>query len=97
MTQTTRTITARWVTGVDISSVSCSFGQHLLSAWRPASTDLRADLKAATAVKRGTERRAALKKIADSAVAGNYGATVESFAKAVKASPAWKSCTPSGS
>jgi hypothetical protein len=139
---------------VSTSSSSCSLGQHFVSAWKNVPTDLRADLKAAKALKPGTERRAALKKIrakaldggygaavevraewrkdhrgeklrplpaslkadlktlhstpksgkvaeaekiADTAVAGGYGATIESFAKAVKASPDWKNCTPSGS
>jgi hypothetical protein len=139
---------------VSTSSSSCSFGQHFVSAWRTVPADLRADLKTARALKPGTERRDALKKIqakalgggygagvearaewrkdhhgeklrplpdslkadlktlhstpksgkvaeaekiADTAVAGGYGATIESFAKAVKASPAWKDCAPSGS
>jgi len=139
---------------VGTSSSGCSFGQHLVSAWKTVPVELRADLKAAKALKSGTERRAALKKIqaraldggygaavevraewrkdhrgetlrplpdrlktdlktlrstpksakvaeaekiADAAVAGGYGATIESFAKAVKASPDWKNCTPSGS
>ena len=138
---------------VDTSSSSCSFGRHFLAAVKTAPADLRADLKAAKALKPGTDRRAALKKIqakaldggygaavevraewrkdhrrgklrplpkslkadlktlhstpksgksaeaekiADAAVAGGYGATIESFAKAAKASPDWKNCTPSG-
>jgi hypothetical protein len=140
-------------TPVAAPSSSCSFGQHLVSAWRTVPAELRTDLKAARALKPGTERRAALKKIqatsldggygaavqaraewrkdhkgdlrplpdalkadlktlhstpkkgkvaeaekiADKAVAGGYGASVESFAKAVKASPAWQDCVPSGS
>lgn len=139
---------------VSTSSPRCSFGQHLISAWKTVPADLRADLKSAKALKPGTERRDAVKKIqakaldggygagvearaewrkdhrgvklrplpdslktdlktlhstpksgkvaeaekiADTAVAGGYGATIESFAKAVKASPAWQDCTPSGS
>ncbi|MES2093091.1 MAG: hypothetical protein V4531_04665 [Actinomycetota bacterium] len=139
---------------VSTSSSSCSFGQHLVSAWKTVPANLRADLKAARALKPGTERRDALKKIqakaldggygagtqaraewrkdrggeklrplpdslkvdlktlrstpkpgkvaeaekiADTAIAGGYGATIESFAKAVKASPAWQDCTPAGS
>ena len=139
---------------VSTSSSSCSLGQHFVSAWKTVPTDLRADLRAAKALKPATERRAALQKIrvkaldggygaavevraewrkdhrgeklrplpdslkadlktlhstpksgkvaeaekiADTAVAGGYGATIESFAKAVKASPDWKNCTPSGS
>jgi hypothetical protein len=135
-------------------TTSCSFGQHLVSAWKAVPADLRADVKAAKALKPGTERRDALKKIrakaldggygagvearaewrkdhrgaklrplpdslkadlktlhstpksgqvaeaekiADTAVAGGYGATIESFAKAAKASPAWQDCSPSGS
>jgi len=141
-------------TPVSSSASTCSFGQHLVSAWKTVPADLRADLKSAKALKPGTERRAALKKIqaksldggygaavearaewrkdhkgeklrplpeklkadlktlhstpkseklaeaekiADTAIAGGYGATIESFAKDVKASPAWQDCTPSGS
>ncbi|CAN5498842.1 hypothetical protein BH10ACT4_BH10ACT4_00460 [soil metagenome] len=141
-------------TPVSTRASSCSFGQHLVSAWRTVPAELRADLKAARALKPGTERRDALKKIrataldggygpavearaqwrkdhpgdklrpvpanlkadlttlhstpksgkaaeaekiADTAVSGGYGSTIESFAKAVKASPAWQDCTPSGS
>jgi len=141
-------------TPLSTSSTSCTFGQHLVSAWKTVPTDLRADLKAARELKSGTERRAALKKIqakaldggygagvearaewrkdhpgqklrplpdklkadlktlhstprsgklaeaekiADTAVAGGYGSTIESFATAVKASPAWQDCTPAGS
>ena len=136
------------------SSSSCSLGQHFVSAWKTVPTDLRADLKAAKALKPGTERRAALQKIwaksldggygagvearaewrkdhrgeklrplpdnlkadlktlhstpksgkaaeaekiADTAVSGGYGVTIESFAKVVKASTAWQGCAPSGS
>jgi hypothetical protein len=139
---------------VSTRAASCSFGQHLVSAWRTVPSDLRADLKSAKALKPGTDRRAALKKIqakaldggygaavearaewrkdhkgeklrplpeklkadlktlhstpksgklaeaekiADTALAGGYGSTIESFAKAVKASPAWQDCIPSGS
>ena len=142
------------LTPVSSSSSSCSFGEHLLSAWKAVPANLRADLTAAKALKPGTERRAALKKIrataldggygagvesraewrkdhrgeklrplpenlkadiktlhstpksgkvaetekiADTAIAGGYGATIESFAKAVKASPAWQDCARSGS
>lgn len=137
---------------VSTSSASCSFGEHLVSAWRGAPAGLRADLKSARALKPGTERHDALKKIrakaldggygagvearaewrkdhrgeklrplpanlkadlrtlhstptsgkvaeaekiAETAVAGGYGATIESFATAVKASSAWQNCTPS--
>lgn len=139
-------------TPVGTSSSGCSVGQHLVSAWKTVPVELRADVKAAKALKPGTERRAAVQKIrakaldggygavvemraqwrkdhrgeklrplpdslkadlktlhstpakiaqaekiADTAVAGGYGATIESFAKAVKASTAWQGCTPSGS
>jgi hypothetical protein len=141
-------------TPVSTSAASCSFGEHLISAWRTVPSELRSDLKAARALKPGADRRDALKKIrakaidggygaavearaewrkdhrgdklrplpatlkadlktlhatpkqakgaerqkiADTAVAGGYGATIESFAKAVQSSPAWKDCTPSGS
>ncbi|QNE47408.1 phage portal protein [Glaciihabitans sp. INWT7] len=141
-------------TPVSTSSASCSFGEHLVSAWRAVPSELRTDLKAARALKPGADRRDALKKIeanaidggygagvevraewrkdhrgdklrplpeslkadlktlhatpkaaqgaeaqkiADTAVAGGYGATIESFAKAVQSSPAWKDCTPSAS
>ena len=135
-------------------SSSCTFAQHLVSAWRTVPVKLRDDLKSAKAMSPGKDRRADLakirataldggygagvearaqwlkahkgerlrplpdslkadlkamhadpktKKVADAAaiaakaVAGTYGAKVESFAKAVKSSDAWQDCTPSGS
>lgn len=139
---------------VSASSSSCSFGAHFVSTWREVPTNLRADRKSAKALKPGSERREALKKIqaksldgsygagvearaewrkdhpgeklrplpeslkadlktlhstpksgkvaeaekiTDTAISGGYGVTVESFAKAVKASAAWRGCAPSGS
>jgi len=62
---------------VSTSSSSCSFGQHFVSAWRTVPADLRADLKTARALKPGTERRDALKKIQAKALEGGYGPVSE--------------------
>ena len=69
------------------SSSTCSFGQHLLSAWKTVPADLRSDLKAAKAMKPGKDRRADLVKIHDKALDGGYGAGVEAKAEWLKAHP----------
>ena len=63
---------------------------------RPLPANLKADLKTLHADSKA-DKPAEAKKIADGALSGTYGATVESFAKAVQSSTLWKSCTPSGS
>ncbi len=63
---------------------------------RPLPAALKADLK----VLHGTPKAgkaAEVATIAQKAVSGGYGATIESFAQAVKASTAWKGCSPAGS
>ena len=63
---------------------------------RPLPATLKADLKTLHSTPK-SGKVAEAEKIADTAVAGGYGATIESFAKAVKASAAWQGCPPSGS
>ncbi|MCU1514029.1 MAG: hypothetical protein JWO10_1119 [Microbacteriaceae bacterium] len=138
-------------TAATASATTCTFGQHLVSAWLHVPKALRADLKKLKAMDAGPDRRAEAKSIkakalaggygsaaetkakwladhkgegvrplpdnlkadlktlraapkadkvkqadaiADKALAGGYGDKVESFAKAVQASDAWKDCTP---
>jgi hypothetical protein len=63
------------------TALSCSFGEHLISAWRDVSKDMRADLKKARAEAPGPTRRADLKAIATKALDGGYGAPTEARAK----------------
>ena len=63
---------------------------------RPAPDSLKADLKTLHSTPK-SGKAAAEEKIADTAVSGGYGVTIESFAKAVKASTAGQACAPSGS
>lgn len=63
---------------------------------RPLPDSLKDDLKTLHSTPK-SGKVAEAEKIADKAVAGGYGATIESFAKAVKASTAWKGCMTSGS
>jgi hypothetical protein len=63
---------------------------------RPLPDNLKADLKTLHSDAKA-DKPAEAKKIADGALAGTYGAKVESFAKAVQSSTVWKDCTPSGS
>ncbi len=63
---------------------------------RPLPVNLKADLKTLHADSKAA-KPAEAKKISDGALAGTYGTTVESFAKAVQSSTAWKDCTPAGS
>ena len=63
---------------------------------RPLPDSLKADLKTLHSTPK-SGKVAEAEKIADTAVSGGYGVTIESFAKAVKASTAWQGCAPSGS
>ena len=63
---------------------------------RPLQDSLKADLKTLHSTPK-SGKVAEAEKIADTAEAGGYGATIESFAKAVKVSPAWKDCASPGS
>ncbi len=63
------------------TALSCSFGEHLISAWRDVSKDMRADLKKARAEAPGPTRRADLKAIETKALDGGYGAQTEARAK----------------
>jgi hypothetical protein len=63
---------------------------------RPLPTNLKTDLKAMRADPKSKKLSDAT-AIAAKAVAGTYGSTVESFAKAVQSSPAWQNCTPTAS
>ena len=63
---------------------------------RPLPDSLKADLKTLHSTPK-SGKAAEAEKIADTAVSGGYGVTIESFAKAVKASTAWQGCAPSGS
>ncbi|MEO6533464.1 MAG: hypothetical protein ABIO06_07800 [Pseudolysinimonas sp.] len=64
---------------------TCSFGQHLVSAWLVVPKAMRDDLKAAKAEKPGPQRRSDLKAIATKALDGGYGAAVEDKAKWLQA------------
>ena len=59
---------------------TCTFGQHLVSAWLEVPKAMRADLKAARA-ETGAERRSALKAVRAKALDGGYGSAVEAQAK----------------
>ena len=63
---------------------------------RPLPDSLKADLKTLHSTPK-SGKAAEAEKIADTAVSGGYGVTIESFAKVVKASTAWQGCAPSGS
>ena len=63
---------------------------------RPLPDSLKADLKTLHSTPK-SGKVAEAEKIADTAVSGGYGVTIESFAKAVKASTVWQGCAPSGS
>ncbi|MDP9026478.1 MAG: hypothetical protein M3N46_02835 [Actinomycetota bacterium] len=63
------------------SATSCTFGEHLLSAFRTEPKAMRADLKAARAEKPGSQRRKDLQAIKAKALDGGYGATAEAKAK----------------
>lgn len=67
-------------------------GTHL----RPLPASLKADLKSMHSDPK-SKRLADAEAIAAKAISGGYGATIESFAKAVQSSDAWQSCTPSAS
>ena len=69
------------------SSSSCTFGQHLISAWKAVPPGLRSDLKAAKAMAPGKDRRADIAKIHEKALDGGYGAGVEAKAQWLKAHP----------
>ncbi len=68
-------------TAATSSASTCSFGEHLISAWRGAPKEMRADLKKARAEAKGPQRRADLKAIATKALDGGYGAGAEAKAK----------------
>jgi hypothetical protein len=61
---------------------------------RPLPANLRADLQTLRSDAKA-DKPAEAKKIADGALAGTYGAKVESFAKAVQSSTVWKDCAAS--
>jgi len=63
---------------------------------RPLPDSLKADLKTLHSMPK-SGKFAEAENIADTAVSGGYGVTMESFAKAVKASTAWHGCVSSGS
>lgn len=63
------------------SSTSCTFNEHLVSAWLAVPKAMRTDLKAARADAAGTARRIALKAVRTKALDGGYGASVEAKAK----------------
>ncbi|MBK4346195.1 hypothetical protein [Lacisediminihabitans changchengi] len=58
---------------------------------RPLPDALKTDLKSLRGETK-TERATTLDTIATTALDGGYGATVETFAKAVQSSDAWQSC-----
>lgn len=63
------------------SATSCSFGEHLISAYLQVPKAMRADLKKARAEAKGPQRRADLKAVATKALDGGYGAGAEAKAK----------------
>jgi len=63
------------------SASSCSVGEHLVSAVRGLPKALRDDLKKARAETPGPQRRKDLQAVKAKALAGGYGAGVESQAK----------------
>jgi plasmid stability protein len=63
------------------SASSCTFGEHLVSAFRELPKALRDDLKAARAETPGPQRRKDLRAIKTTALDGGYGSGVESKAK----------------
>jgi hypothetical protein len=69
------------------SATNCSFGQHLLSAFRGGSKDLRADLTKARTEAKGPTRRANIAAIKTKALDGGYGANVEAKAKFLQSHP----------
>ncbi len=69
------------------SATRCTFGAHLLSAFRGGSPALRADLKKARAEAKGPTRRADIAAITTKALDGGYGVTVEARAKFLQSHP----------
>ena len=73
------TVAANAVTPSTVSSTvadetpTCSFGEHLVSAWMTVPVALRHDLTAVKAMGPGAERRAAAKGIVQTALDGGYG------------------------
>lgn len=63
------------------SASTCTFGEHLISAYLQVPKAMRADLKKARAEAKGPQRRADLKAIATKALDGGYGAGAEAKAK----------------
>ena len=63
------------------ASTGCTFGEHLVSAFRGLPKALRDDLKAARAEAPGSQRRKDLQAIRTKALDGGYGSGVESGAK----------------
>ena len=63
------------------ASANCTFGEHLVSAFRELPKAMRADLKSARAETPGPQRRADLRAIRTKALDGGYGAGVEAQAK----------------
>src|SRR5471032_525374 len=59
---------------------TCTFGQHLVSAWLEVPKAMRTDLKAARA-QTGAARITALKAVRTKALDGGYGSAVEAQAK----------------
>jgi hypothetical protein len=84
---TATTLTASSTGSAPHSATSCTFGGHLLSAWRGGSKELRADLKKARAEAKGPTRRADIAAITTKALDGGYGATVEARAKFLQSHP----------
>ncbi len=61
---------------------------------RPLPAELKADLKTFHSEKGKAAKLAEANTIASKAVAGDYGARIETLAKELKASSAWQDCTP---
>jgi hypothetical protein len=64
---------------------------------RPLPAALKADLKTLHSEKGRSAKLAEANTIADKALAGGYGSTVQTLAKDVKASDAWQDCGPASS
>jgi hypothetical protein len=61
---------------------------------RPLPAELKADLKTLHSEKGKAAKLAEANTIASKAVAGRYGAKIETLAKGLKASSVWQDCTP---
>ena len=94
---TTKALDGGYGAGVESTAKFLKSHRGDIQGIRPLPDALTADLKTLRSETTRTAKVAEANRIADKAIAGSYGAKVQTLAKDVKAGSAWQDCSPAAS